>query len=127
MAATTAALSSRVTFRAAPVRGAKAVSSKATARAAPLRNVTTRASIADLPKENKDCKVLVVGGTGYIGKFVVRELCAQGYDVTALVREKSGIGGKTSVGRREGLFPDATVTFGSRRGSRLHPRRRRTA
>ena len=84
MAATTATLSSRVTFRAAPVRGAKAVSSKA-ARAAPLRNVTTRASIADLPKENKDCKVLVVGGTGYIGKFVVRELCAQGYDVTAFV------------------------------------------
>ena len=113
MAATTAALSSRVTFRAAPVRGAKAVSSKATARAAPLRNVTTRASIADLPKENKDCKVLVVGGTGYIGKFVVRELCAQGYDVTAFVRDKSGIGGKTDASGAKSLFPDASVKFGS--------------
>ena len=112
MAASTAAISSRVTFRAAPVRGAKAVSSKA-ARAAPLRNVTTRASIADLPKENKDCKVLVVGGTGYIGKFVVRELCAQGYDVTAFVRDKSGIGGKTDASGAKSLFPDASVKFGS--------------
>ena len=113
MAASTA-LSSRVTFRAAPVRGARqAVSSKATARAAPLRNVTTRASIADLPKENKDCKVLVVGGTGYIGKFVVRELCAQGYDVTAFVRDKSGIGGKTDASGAKSLFPDASVKFGS--------------
>ena len=57
--------------------------------------------------------MLVVGGTGYIGKFVVRELCAQGYDVTALVREKSGIGGKTSADDAKGLFPDATVAFGS--------------
>ena len=111
MAATT--LSSRVTFRAAPVRGAKAVSSRQAARAAPLRNVTTRASIADLPKENKDCKVLVVGGTGYIGKFVVRELCAQGYDVTAFVRDKSGIGGKTDASGAKSLFPDASVKFGS--------------
>ena len=113
MAATTAALSSRVTFRAAPVRGAKAVSSRQAARAAPLRNVTTRASIADLPKENKDCKVLVVGGTGYIGKFVVRELCAQGYDVTAFVRDKSGIGGKTDASGAKSLFPDASIKFGS--------------
>ena len=75
--------------------------------------VTTRASIADLPKDNKDTKVLVVGGTGYIGKFVVRELCAQGYDVTALVREKSGIGGKTDTIAAKALFPDATVAFGN--------------
>ena len=27
---------------------------------------------ADIPKENSATKVLVVGGTGYIGKFVVR-------------------------------------------------------
>ena len=38
-------------------------------------------------------EVLVVGATGYIGKYVTRELCSQGYDVTAFVREKSGIGG----------------------------------
>ena len=75
--------------------------------------VSTRASIADLPKENKDCKVLVVGGTGYIGKFVVRELCAQGYDVTAFVRDKSGIGGKTDASGAKSLFPDASVKFGS--------------
>ena len=106
-----AALSSRATLRAAPVvRGAKA--SKA-ARPTRSANLTTRAAIADLPKENKDTKVLVVGGTGYIGKFVVRELCAQGYDVTAFVREKSGIGGKTDAAGATSMFPDATVKFGA--------------
>ena len=75
--------------------------------------VRVRASIEDLPKENKECKVLVVGGTGYIGKFVVRELCARGYDVTALVREKSGIGGKTNSTAAAALFPNATVLFGN--------------
>ena len=107
-----AALTSRVTLHAAPVvRGAKA--SKAAATTRPTRSLTTRAAIADLPKENKDTKVLVVGGTGYIGKFVVRELCAQGYDVTAFVREKSGIGGKTDAAGATSMFPDATVKFGA--------------
>ena len=95
-------MSARVSVvpRAAQLR---ARSARGTAR----RAVTPRASLADLPKENKDTKVLVVGGTGYIGKFVVRELCAQGYDVTALVREKSGIGGKTGADEAKALFPDA--------------------
>ena len=83
----------------------RARSARGTAR----RAVTPRASLADLPKEIKDTKVLVVGGTGYIGKFVERELCAQGYDVTALVREKSGIGGKTSADDAKGLFPDCLL------------------
>jgi divinyl chlorophyllide a 8-vinyl-reductase len=39
-------------------------------------------------------RVLVVGATGYIGKFVVRELVRRGYDVVAFARERSGIGGK---------------------------------
>lgn len=58
-------------------------------------------------------QVLVVGATGYIGKYVVRELCAQGYDVTAFVREKSGIGGKAGKDDATKMFPDATVKFGS--------------
>jgi divinyl chlorophyllide a 8-vinyl-reductase len=41
-----------------------------------------------------DVRVLVVGATGYIGKFVVKELVARGYNVVAFAREKSGIGGK---------------------------------
>jgi divinyl chlorophyllide a 8-vinyl-reductase len=104
---------SAMSARASVAPRASQLRARSTARVAARRAVTPRASIADLPKENKDTKVLVVGGTGYIGKFVVRELCAQGYDVTALVREKSGIGGKTGADEAKALFPDATVTFGS--------------
>lgn len=64
-------------------------------------------------KENKDVRVLVVGATGYIGKYVTRELCARGYDVTAFTREQSGIGGKTAKDGAIAMFPDATVKFGS--------------
>ena len=87
-------------------------SSTAPARRARRVSTTPRASIADLPKDNASVKVLVVGGTGYIGKLVVRELCAQGYDVTAFVREKSGIGGKSGKEDARRTFPDATVKFG---------------
>lgn len=48
-------------------------------------------------KEPKDIRVLVVGATGYIGKFVVKELIKRGYNVVAFAREKSGIGGKASM------------------------------
>lgn len=43
--------------------------------------------------------VLVVGSTGYIGKFVTRELVRRGYNVVAVARERSGIKGK--VGKEE--------------------------
>ena len=48
-------------------------------------------------RPHKDVRVLVVGATGYIGKYVVRELVARGYSVVAFSREKSGIGGKASM------------------------------
>ena len=38
----------------------------------------------------------MVGATGYIGKFVVKELIRRGYDVVAFARERSGIGGKAT-------------------------------
>lgn len=41
-------------------------------------------------------RVLVVGATGYIGKFVVKELLRRGYSVTAFARPKSGIKGKST-------------------------------
>lgn len=47
-------------------------------------------------RENKDVRVLVVGPTGYIGKFVTKELIRRGYNVVAFAREKSGIKGKAS-------------------------------
>ena len=68
---------------------------------------------AALPSENKDVKVLVVGATGYIGKFVTNELCTQGYDVTVYVRPKSGIGGKSTQDDARRMFSNATVEFGT--------------
>ncbi|KAF5207681.1 Divinyl chlorophyllide a 8-vinyl-reductase protein [Thalictrum thalictroides] len=47
-------------------------------------------------KNPKDINVLVVGSTGYIGKFVVKELVNRGFNVIAIAREKSGIRGKNS-------------------------------
>lgn len=52
-------------------------------------------------KNPKDVNVLVVGSTGYIGKFVVRELVNRGFNVIAVCREKSGIRGK--YGKEETL------------------------
>lgn len=46
-------------------------------------------------KQPKDVRVLVVGSTGYIGKFVTRELVKRGYNTVALARERSGIKGKS--------------------------------
>ncbi|KAE8725901.1 Divinyl chlorophyllide a 8-vinyl-reductase [Hibiscus syriacus] len=45
-------------------------------------------------KNPKDINVLVVGSTGYIGKFVVKELVNRGFNVIAIARERSGIRGK---------------------------------
>lgn len=47
-------------------------------------------------KNPKDVNVLVVGSTGYIGKFVVKELVDRGFNVIAIAREKSGIRGSKS-------------------------------
>lgn len=45
-------------------------------------------------KNPKDVNVLVVGSTGYIGKFVVKELVNSGFNVIAVARERSGIRGR---------------------------------
>ncbi|GLJ44969.1 hypothetical protein SUGI_0946610 [Cryptomeria japonica] len=50
-------------------------------------------------KTPQDINVLVVGSTGYIGKFVVVELVKRGFNVFAIARERSGIGGK--LGKEE--------------------------
>ena len=44
-------------------------------------------------------RVLVVGSTGYIGKFVTRELVKRGYITVALARERSGIKGRIAVSK----------------------------
>jgi len=68
------------------------------------RNLLVKSGVgAPAPSGKK--KVTVVGGTGYIGKFVVKELANRGYDVTAIVREKSGVGGKAAIQDVQQDFP----------------------
>ncbi|KAJ4882523.1 NAD(P)-binding domain protein [Raphanus sativus] len=45
-------------------------------------------------KSPNEINVLVVGSTGYIGRFVVKELVKRGFNVIAVAREKSGVRGK---------------------------------
>lgn len=100
------------------------VASKASAWAAPRGTAApvpraarllcqAAASGAYRSKAPKDIRVLVVGPTGYIGKFVVKELIARGYDVVTFAREQAGIKGK--MGKQDTIneFPGATVRFGS--------------
>ncbi|GAB4824216.1 hypothetical protein N2152v2_011262 [Parachlorella kessleri] len=63
-------------------------------------------------RDRKDVRVLVVGATGYIGKYVVKELVQRGYKVVALAREKSGIGGKASMDDTRKELAGADVRFG---------------
>jgi divinyl chlorophyllide a 8-vinyl-reductase len=71
------------------------------------------AGAADWRQKNpKDVRVLVVGATGYIGKFVTRELIKRGYQTVALARERSGIKGKSSPDDVRREFEGAEVRFG---------------
>uniref|UniRef100_F6HDH4 Divinyl chlorophyllide a 8-vinyl-reductase, chloroplastic n=1 Tax=Vitis vinifera TaxID=29760 RepID=F6HDH4_VITVI len=45
-------------------------------------------------KNASEINVVVVGSTGYIGKFVVKELVSRGFNVIAIARERSGIRGR---------------------------------
>ncbi|MDO6447022.1 SDR family oxidoreductase [Colwellia sp. 1_MG-2023] len=47
--------------------------------------------------EKSKTNVTVVGATGYLGKYVVRELISQGYNTTALVRSFNKINGIESL------------------------------
>ena len=63
-------------------------------------------------KPAAETTVAVLGSTGYIGKYVTRELVARGYDVVAVARSKSGIGGAASEEKTRADFPGASVVFG---------------
>ncbi|KAA0049440.1 divinyl chlorophyllide a 8-vinyl-reductase [Cucumis melo var. makuwa] len=62
-------------------------------------------------KNPKDTNVLVVGSTGYIGNFVVKELVSRGFNVIAIAREKSGIRGRNSKERTSDQLKGANVCF----------------
>lgn len=54
----------------------------------------------------------MAGSTGYIGKYVTKELIKRGYNVVAFAREKSGVGGKQSTEQTQKDFKGADVRFG---------------
>ncbi|WJX22655.1 3,8-divinyl protochlorophyllide a 8-vinyl-reductase (NADPH) [Trifolium repens] len=62
-------------------------------------------------KNPKDVNVLVVGSTGYIGKFVVKELIKRGFNVTAIAREKSGTKGSNDKETTLAELRGANVCF----------------
>ncbi|KAL1338163.1 hypothetical protein AAHE18_10G191500 [Arachis hypogaea] len=69
----------------------------------------TQSSFRD--KSPKDVNVLVVGSTGYIGKFVVKELVRRGFNVVAIARERSGIRGKNDKDETLAQLRGANVCF----------------
>lgn len=80
-----------------------------TASTSPSIETLSQASFRN--KNPKDINVLVVGSTGYIGKFVVNELVDRGFNVIALAREKSGIRGKNSKEETLSQLKRANVCF----------------
>lgn len=54
----------------------------------------------------------MVGATGYIGKFVVRELVSRGYDVVSFARERSGIDAATTADKTRNELKGSEVRFG---------------
>ncbi|KAJ4823079.1 hypothetical protein Tsubulata_009605 [Turnera subulata] len=62
-------------------------------------------------KNPEDINVLVVGSTGYIGKFVVKEFVNRGFNVIAVARERSGIRGKNSKEETLNELQGANVCF----------------
>ncbi|CAI5470229.1 unnamed protein product [Closterium sp. Yama58-4] len=68
-----------------------------------------KASLSE--RRPEEVNVVVVGPTGYIGKFVTRELIKRGYNVTAVARERSGIGGKKSAEDTAKELEGATMLF----------------
>ncbi len=56
--------------------------------------MSTTSTTDRAPSGTPPRRVLVVGGTGYIGRHVVRELVARGTEVVCLVRRRAGVGGR---------------------------------
>ncbi|EOY06413.1 NAD(P)-binding Rossmann-fold superfamily protein isoform 1 [Theobroma cacao] len=80
-------------------------------RALATKPVETAVSASYRSKIPKGINVLVMGSTGYIGKFVVKELVNRGFNVIAIARERSGIRGKNSKEDSLNDLQGASVCF----------------
>ncbi|MEM6520746.1 MAG: NAD(P)H-binding protein [Cyanobacteria bacterium P01_C01_bin.70] len=58
-------------------------------------------------------RILVLGGTGTIGRATVAALVARGHQVVCIVRPKAGVGRKLTPEKITGLLPGAEVRFGN--------------
>ncbi len=58
-------------------------------------------------------RIFVVGATGYIGKFVVRELSARGHEVVSFARERSGVDAATTAELTRQQLQGSEVRFGN--------------
>lgn len=78
----------------------------------PVRKTTTTTpSPSFRTKPPGDINILVAGSTGYIGKFVVREICRRGFNVISVARERSGIRGRNDRDQALHQLSGSTVCF----------------
>lgn len=57
-------------------------------------------------------RVFVAGATGYIGRYVARELLSRGYEVVCLVRKHSGVGANTGPEQVQRQLEGCKLRFG---------------
>lgn len=66
------------------------------------KSVTTLMALPAEEKKNK--RIVIVGATGYIGKFVVKESIRRGYETVAVVRDSSA--------PKDDFFKNCEVVYG---------------
>lgn len=62
--------------------------------------------------DHRQTRIFVVGATGYIGKFVTRELVTRGYDVVSFARRRSGVNASTTEEETRRQLRGSEVRFG---------------
>ncbi|HHE32680.1 MAG TPA: NAD(P)-dependent oxidoreductase [Chlorobaculum parvum] len=67
---------------------------------------------AEKSEKQQKKRVFVVGATGYIGKFVVRELVTRGYEVVSFARQRSGVNASTTEAETRNQLNGSEVRFG---------------
>ena len=83
----------------------------------PLANKTDSSNISNNTSSNTssngECqRILMLGGTGTIGRATVTALAARGHKVVCIARPKAGSGGKLTQDKTTRLLQGTTVIFG---------------